>query len=127
MKAMNKTVDVNKKGPNYWIISFSIIIILSIVLLALYYPSSIRVSADNEILGIENGFASSQFAADIKYPPDMDTDYEKLEAIYSLLEQMRLEHNRQHDIYASDPDKYYGKWLEYIEEYCGKRQLFANK
>jgi hypothetical protein len=51
--------------------------------------------------------------ADIVYPTTIKTDYDKLVAVYSLIEQMRLEHNRQGEIARSNWDKYKGKWYEY--------------
>lgn len=57
----------------------------------------------------------------INYPPSINNDRKKLEAVYSLIEQMRLEHNRQHDIYASDKSKYQNKWLSYIEIFRKKQ------
>lgn len=42
----------------------------------------------------------------VVYPPEADTDYEKLCAVYSLIEQMRLEHNRVTNIARSNPRKY---------------------
>ena len=51
----------------------------------------------------------------ITYPPSLNSDFNKLGAVYSLLEEMRQEHNRQHDLYAADPAKYRGRWMKYIE------------
>jgi hypothetical protein len=50
--------------------------------------------------------------ADITYSTALKTDYEKLGAVYSLIEQMRLEHNRQG---ASVSDQ--GKWYEYQKRF----------
>ncbi len=58
----------------------------------------------------------------IIYPPFINTDFDKLCAVYSLLEQMRLEHNRQHDIYASNPSQYSGQWFEYIKRFREKQR-----
>ena len=45
----------------------------------------------------------------ITFPEYADTDYEKLKCIYSLLEEVRLEHNRQGAIARTD-------WNEYDEK-----------
>ena len=42
--------------------------------------------------------------AEITYPAEIKTDYDKLGAVYSLREQMRLEHNCQGAIARSIPD-----------------------
>ena len=51
--------------------------------------------------------------ADITYPTATKTDYEKLGAVYSLIEQMRLEHNRQGAKARSNREKYSGKIITY--------------
>ena len=55
----------------------------------------------------------------VDYGPTITTNEEKLFACYALLEQMRVEHNRQGDIAAADPAKYIdtGKWQQYVMEY----------
>ena len=53
--------------------------------------------------------------ADITYPTALKTDYEKLGAVYSLIEQMRLEHNRQGAKARSNREKYSGKIATYAE------------
>ncbi len=59
----------------------------------------------------------------IVYPAGVATGKEKLtKAVYPLLEQMRLEHNRQHDIYAASPEKYRKKWLTYIKRFREKQR-----
>jgi len=42
----------------------------------------------------------------VNYPAETTTDSQKLECVYSLIEQMRLEHNRQVGIAQSNPEKY---------------------
>jgi hypothetical protein len=51
--------------------------------------------------------------ADITYPTTIKTDFEKLCAVYSLVEQMRLEHNRQGEIARGDWGGYRDKWYLY--------------
>jgi len=51
--------------------------------------------------------------ADIIYPTALKTDYEKLGAVYSLIEQMRLEYNYQGAKARSDREKYSGKIVTY--------------
>ncbi|HEY98416.1 MAG TPA: hypothetical protein G4O16_09590 [Dehalococcoidia bacterium] len=52
--------------------------------------------------------------AAITYPAEIKTSYEKLGAVYSLIEQMRLEHNRQGAIARDKPDFISsGRWAEY--------------
>lgn len=46
----------------------------------------------------------------INYPSTVNTDFEKLSAVYSLLEQARLEHNRQGELARSDWAKNKDKW-----------------
>jgi hypothetical protein len=54
----------------------------------------------------------------VKYASEHDTDYKKLMACYSLIEQMRLEHNRVAEIARSNPEKYLktGKFRTYAKE-----------
>jgi len=47
---------------------------------------------------------------DVNYPASIKTNYEKLCAVYSLIEQMRLEYNRQGAIARSNWDKYKDAW-----------------
>ncbi len=51
--------------------------------------------------------------AEIAYPTTIKTDYDKLCAVYSLIEQMRLEHNRQGALARGDWPKYKDKWYLY--------------
>jgi len=51
--------------------------------------------------------------AEIAYPSTIKTDYDKLCAVYSLIERMRLEHNRQGAIARGDWPKYRDKWYLY--------------
>ena len=52
----------------------------------------------------------------ITYPAEIKTNYEKLGAVYSLIEQMRLEHNRQGAIARDKSDIISsGKWAEYTK------------
>ncbi len=48
--------------------------------------------------------------AEITYPTTINTDYEKLCAVYSLIEQMRLEHNKLGAIAEANPEKYRDRW-----------------
>ncbi len=57
----------------------------------------------------------------ITYPPELDNDLDKLGAVYNLLEQMRLEYNRQSAIAASDM-KYKGKLKSYSQIYRVKQE-----
>jgi len=50
---------------------------------------------------------------DITYPASIKTDYDKLCAVYSLIEQMRLEHNRQGVVAREDYFKRKNKWYLY--------------
>ena len=54
------------------------------------------------------------------YPSKIKTDKDKLFACYSLIEQMRLEHNRQGVIAKADWKKYSLKWKEYSPIYHDK-------
>lgn len=49
----------------------------------------------------------------VVYPPEMVADNERLLAVYSLLEQMRLEHNRVGEIALSSWKEFQGKWAQY--------------
>jgi hypothetical protein len=49
----------------------------------------------------------------VVYSPDIVTENERLLAVYSLLEQMRLEHNRVGEIALSNWKEYQGKWAQY--------------
>jgi hypothetical protein len=51
--------------------------------------------------------------AEITYPTTIKTEFEKLCAVYSLIEQMRLEHNRQGEIARSRWGEYKDKWYLY--------------
>ena len=54
------------------------------------------------------------------YPHKIRTDFDKLCACYSLLEQIRLEHNRLGAITRSDWAKYSPKWRAYTLDYRSK-------
>jgi hypothetical protein len=56
----------------------------------------------------------------VNYPASVKTDYDKLGAVYSLLEQMRLEHNHVGEIARSDWNHYRDKWYEYQKLYKAK-------
>ena len=58
--------------------------------------------------------------ADITYPTALKTDYEKLGAVYSLIEQMRLEHNRQGAKARDNREKYEINWSAYTKEFKKK-------
>jgi len=57
--------------------------------------------------------ATPQIVPAIVYPPDANTDYKKLLAVYSILEQMRLERNARLLEAQSDWSKNEGKWYTY--------------
>jgi hypothetical protein len=65
--------------------------------------------------------------AEVIYPAELRTDYEKLGAVYSLIEQMRLEHNRQGAIARGDWGTYRGKWQEYTEIFKSKQLLLLQE
>lgn len=54
----------------------------------------------------------------VTYPRTIRTDFDKLCAIYSLIEQMRLEHNKVAEIARNNPEKYLksGKFKVYAKE-----------
>ena len=52
----------------------------------------------------------------IIYPPTIKTDFERLCAVYPLIEQMRLEHNGVAELARSDWGKYAGKFRTYARE-----------
>jgi hypothetical protein len=56
----------------------------------------------------------------VNYPASVKTDHDKLGAVYSLIEQMRLEHNRVGEIARSDWKKYEGKFRAYQKLYKAK-------
>ncbi len=58
--------------------------------------------------------------ADIIYPASVTTDQEKLFALYPLMEQMRLEHNRVGAIARENWDKNKGKWATYVKLFTAK-------
>ena len=58
---------------------------------------------------------------DITYPIELNTDLKKLGAVYNLLEQARLEYNRQSAIAAAD-GKYAGKFRQYGGVYRVKQE-----
>lgn len=58
---------------------------------------------------------ASSLSAEIEYPPEIKTDYEKLCAVYNLIEQMCLEHNRVGDVALADWSKYEGKYRTYCK------------
>ena len=57
----------------------------------------------------------------ITYPAKIKTMQQRLHAVYSLVEQMRLEHNRVGAIARSDWKRYQGKWIEYARLYAAKQ------
>jgi hypothetical protein len=52
------------------------------------------------------------------YPPNVSTDKDKLFAVYSLIEQMRIEHNKVGALASADPEKYIktGKFETYRKQ-----------
>ena len=98
--------------------------VLTALLLGLL-PHSAEVPIS--FLGIPNvgraeAATSQDYVGTIVYPFDIDTDYEKLEAVYSLIEQMRLEHNRVGEIARSNWEEYEDKWYEYARIFKTKLQ-----
>lgn len=58
----------------------------------------------------------------IYYPPNINTDRKKLYAVYSILEQMRVEHNRQYEVYMdSEGVVTERQWLIYIQIFRSKQ------
>jgi len=65
--------------------------------------------------------------AEITYPAELKTDHDKLGAVYSLIEQMRLEHNRQGAIARGEWEQYRGKWQEYKRRYKAARLVLLQE
>lgn len=55
------------------------------------------------------------------FPPGCDNDFEKLKAVYSILEDMRLECNRIGSLAKGNWNKYKDNWYEYKYIYKSKR------
>jgi hypothetical protein len=62
------------------------------------------------------------------YPPTIKTDFERLCAVYPLIEQIRLERNGVAELARSDWSKYAGKFRTYARESKAKlKQLLAER
>lgn len=74
----------------------------------------------SNIKHVVRGFIlNPQDASVIDYPPSIDTDLKKLHAVYSIIEQMRVEHNKQGSIAKLEPSKYIksGIWKRYVKQF----------
>jgi len=60
MKVMSKTVDGNKKHPNYWLISLSLLLTAIVILVVIFLPKPVGVHAEDDIISINisNNIAS---------------------------------------------------------------------
>lgn len=82
---------------------------------------AVAVNEGNYSINIKYGHDISE-ALEIDYPPEISTDTEKLNAVYSILEQMRLEISRVGSIARSDWSKYQDAWNLY-RDISNKLQL----
>ncbi len=57
----------------------------------------------------------------VNYPPSINTNFKRLSAIYSLLEQAREEHNRVGSIAVQDWARHQGRWQTYAELFTQKQ------
>lgn len=53
----------------------------------------------------------------VEYPPELDTDSKRLSALYRLLEELRIEHNRVGDIARADWVRHEGRWQAYRNQF----------
>lgn len=53
----------------------------------------------------------------ITYPPSLNTDFKKLGAIYRLLKEMYIEHNRVGKIARANWERHQGRWQTYTKQY----------
>lgn len=60
-----------------------------------------------------NGSQSRDSVVD--YPPELDTDFKQLAAVYSLLERMREKHNETGLVAIADWDEHQGRWQTYTD------------
>ena len=58
---------------------------------------------------------------DITYPIELDTDSKRLAAVYRLLEELRIEHNRVGGIARADWVKHEGRWQTYGKQFDAKQ------
>ena len=120
-------VDIKKR---YWIILSSVILIAAILVSWLPFRLTIDVSRQDISLSIRTYQASAQtpiLDAGIVYPPSISSDYEKLAAVYVLIEQMRLEHNRVGAIAAKDRENYKDRWDAYTDIFRRKLRPLLNE
>lgn len=104
------------KKNKLWI-SLSITVALAVIILSSLWMPRVEITSSPYALSLSIGRVQAEKLADagIVYPIETKTDKEKLFAIYSLLEQMRLEHNRVAAIARSDWKKYQGKFQTYAQ------------
>lgn len=110
------------KKNKLWI-SLSITVALAVIILSSLWMPRVEITASPSVLSLSIGRVQADIVAGtgIIYPAEIKIDKEKLNAVYSLLEQMRLEHNRVGDIARSDWKTNEGKWAEYAKIFSAKQ------
>ncbi len=105
-------------------------VLISGIFGGLSYYNTPRVSADSNMISFQvftNEQPQQLTDASIDYPPEATTDLRKLECVYSLLEQMRLEHNRVGQIALSDWKANQGKWAQYAKIFATKQLILLQE
>lgn len=102
-------------------IPVSLLLIASIIG-GIFWWNTPRLEATQGVLSLNIGINyPDNNSYTITYPPQITTNQQKLYAVYSLLEQMRLEHNRVGKIASSNWKEYQGKWQQYKEIFSKKQ------
>jgi hypothetical protein len=109
------------RKPIFKWIAAVLAIILIFVVTFLLIPPSIHIEASQGTLGVSVGFNETTPAVDYGQGK---TDLEKFNAIYSLMEQMRIEHNR---LGATVTKSDAGKWAIYTNLFREKYQPLAEE
>jgi hypothetical protein len=125
-------------------IVYTATLLVVIALVVVIWPASTTIQASQSYLSLSLG-TNISFATDdrpsadpyatnmelttdiVTYPPEIDTDKEKLAAIYSIIDQMRLEHNRQGKWAAENWKERQFNWNCYDRIFKKKMTLLFNE
>lgn len=115
----NRVTDVVRK--NVLVIALTLLLTMSVVLGGLLLSlTAVQASLRPVLLPGVTTVSAPDGVVSVTYPSGVKSDMEKLQAVYSLEEQMRLEYNRVGENASKDWNKNLGNWNRY-------RQIFNKK
>lgn len=118
---------MSKKSITLPIASIALSVMLLAVMLLAYPWASVQASGSVSVGSYNVLLLPVEIDAGITYPPEVNTDYDKLCAIYNLIEQMRLEHNRVGAVARADWREYKSKFRQYQRLYKEKQKLVLHE